>query len=128
MRAQVFISTVALVFSSPLLTEAQRRYSVYKTDSFGNKSALAQPEAIIEEDALSGDLMVYQPGLFGLPDRMRGPTYIIESDSLTPPGSDRSHVRQPPCDEEEPHTHRGRRHHHRDDEEDDEEEYPEENW
>jgi hypothetical protein len=43
----------------------------------------SQPEAIIEENSLTGDLEVYEATPFGFPDTLRGPTYVIERDSLS---------------------------------------------
>jgi hypothetical protein len=84
MRAPAPLFVFILTTVTAIPTEAQRRYTVYKTNEFGHKSALSQPEAIIEEDPLSGDLKVYEPGTFGLPDKVKGPTYIIENDSIVP--------------------------------------------
>lgn len=83
MRILVSLTFMVLMITAPNASEAQRRYNVYKTDSFGNKGLFSKPEAIIEENSLTGDWEVYEPTMFGSPDTLRGPTYIIEKDSLS---------------------------------------------
>jgi hypothetical protein len=56
MHRSVIIPVLTFVVAFPYTSDAQRRYTVYKTDQFGHRSALSEPEAIIEEDELSGDL------------------------------------------------------------------------
>ena len=83
MRILAPLTLVAAMMTSPCASEAQRRYNVYRTDRFGNKGLFSTPEAIIEENSLTGDWEVYEATPFGFPDTLRGPTYIIESDSLS---------------------------------------------
>jgi hypothetical protein len=121
MRAPALLFALFATVSSPTSTEAQRRYTVYKTNEFGHKSALSQPEAFIEEDPLSGDLKVYEPGVLGLPDRVKGPTYIIENDSLGPLSPNLERL---PRLGDTLHSHRDhdedcRHHHHHEDDTDD---------
>jgi hypothetical protein len=82
MRTTMILALSTLIITAPSVGEAQRRYKVYKTDRFGNKGILSEPEAIIEQDSLSGDWEVYEATPFGFPDTLRGPIYIIENDSL----------------------------------------------
>lgn len=63
--------------------QADRSYKVYKSNEFGRKDSLAQPEAIIEVDDFTGEARVYEPDIFGRADTLRGPKYIIESDSVS---------------------------------------------
>lgn len=121
MRARITLFALVLTVSSTISTEAQRRYTVYKTNEFGHKSALSQPEAFIEEDPLSGDLKVYEPGVLGLPDKVKGPTYIIENDSIVPFSQNLPSPGELPCLGDTGHSHRDHDHHHHhdDDTEDD---------
>jgi hypothetical protein len=109
MRTLAPLFAIILTIVSPIPTEAQRRYTVYKTNEFGHKSVLSQPEAFIEEDPLSGDLKVYEPGVLGLPDEVKGPTYILENDSLVPFSPN---LEQLPLLGDTLHSHRDHDHHH----------------
>jgi hypothetical protein len=112
MRASPSLFALILTILSPISTEAQRRYTVYKTNEFGHKSVLSQPEAFIEEDPLSGDLKVYEPGLLGLPDTVKGPTYIIENDSIVPFNQNLPSLEQLPHLGDTLHSNRDHDHHH----------------
>jgi ABC-type nickel/cobalt efflux system permease component RcnA len=118
MRILLYLTLMTLMINAPIASEAQRRYNVYKTDRFGNKSVFAKPEAIIEENSLTGDWEVYEPSSSGFPDISRGPSYIIERDSLSG-ALDNDH-------DDDHHHHdddsfRHQHHHHNDDEGCDEE-------
>jgi hypothetical protein len=105
MRVPILLTLI--IIAAPDVSEAQRRYKVYKTDSFGNKGILSEPEAFIEQNPLSGDWEVYRSTPLGFPDTLHGPTYIIENDSLF--SLSRRH-RDPDFKEEQEHHH----HHHHD--------------
>lgn len=129
MRVSVPLFALILTIVTPISTEAQRRYTVYKTNEFGHKSALSQPEAIIEEDPLSGDLKVYEPGVLGLPDKVKGPTYILENDSLLPFSPNLPSLEQLPHLGDTLHSHRDHdHHHHHDDDTDDDMDGMVEDW
>ena len=119
MRIVGSLSLMALMITVPSASEAQRRYNVYKTDGFGNKGVFSKPEAIIEENSLTGDWEVYERSPSGFPDITRGPSYIIERDPLSS-ARDNDHE-----DDHHHHYHQEddtfRRHHHHDGEECDEE-------
>lgn len=82
MRVPMLLTLLTIIIAAPEGSEAQRRYRVYKTDSFGNKGILSEPEAFIEQNPLSGDWEVYRSTPLGFPDTLHGATYIIENDSL----------------------------------------------
>ena len=82
MRTIVIALILPFMFVPRSEAEAQRRYKVYKADEFGNRSVFSKPEAIIEQDPLSGNWEVYDSTPLGFPDTVRGPSYIIENDSL----------------------------------------------
>jgi len=107
MRVPMLLTLLTIIIAAPEGSEAQRRYRVYKTDSFGNKGILSEPEAFIEQNPLSGDWEVYRSTPLGFPDTLHGPTYIIENDPLF--SLSRRH-RDPDFKEEEEHHH----HHHHD--------------
>jgi hypothetical protein len=107
MRVPMLLTLLTIIIAAPEGSEAQRRYRVYKTDSFGNKGILSEPEAFIEQNPLSGDWEVYRSTPLGFPDTLHGPTYIIENDSLF--SLSRRH-RDPDFKEEQEHHH----HHHHD--------------
>ena len=103
----------------PHPAHADRTYKVYKSNSFGQKSLFAEPEAIIEVDDFTGEAKVYEPNLFGEADTFKGPKYIIESDSLF--STPRTHHHSPlPELGDDSHEHHGIRSH--DDDEECEEE------
>lgn len=114
MRILVYFTLIALIITAPRASEAQRRYNVYKTDRFGNKGVFSKPEAIIEENSLTGDWEVYEPSPLGFPNISRGPSYIIERDPLSSAldhdhDDDRHH-------NQDDDTFRRHHHHHHDDE------------
>ena len=76
------LALFAFVVLHSQTTHADRTYKVYKANEFGRKSVLADPEAVIKVDELTGEAKVYEPNLFGEADTIEGPKYVIESDSL----------------------------------------------
>ena len=82
MRHIVFPLLLACAALSPHPAHADRTYTVYKSNTFGQRSLLDEPEAVIEGDDLTGEAKVYAPKLFGEADTFKGPKYVIESDSL----------------------------------------------
>lgn len=78
-RLPLLLTCAAL---SPHPAHADRTYTVYKSNTFGQRSLLDEPEAVIEVDDLTGEAKVYAPKLFGEADTFKGPKYVIESDSV----------------------------------------------
>ena len=79
----------------PQPSHADRTYKVYKADSFGNRSILTEPEAVIEVDDFRGEAKVYEPNIFGEADTVKGPKYVIESDSFIGNGPHQSGFIEP---------------------------------